>query len=178
MSENDYYQLTELISITNLQYRQLQKRLKIVINQYQEEKDKLFKKSNRWYIHKSIVKEFKRIRKPINYKLFITITTQNSTNTDYWRYIVSEINKRLRTLNNQYRIKYVIECKNQRFHLHFITDCSNRKELRKIFKNIIGLTYLNKVNIDFSEIYDIKKLQEYFKKQNKPVLLPIRSNKN
>ncbi|WP_372950819.1 hypothetical protein [Mariniphaga sp.] len=174
MSKTDYYHLIELPEIVNLKYRQLQKRLKIVIEKYESEKDKLFKKSNRWYIHKSIVeKEFSRNRNlPPNYKLFITITTQIDTNSGYWRVIINEINKKLKEIDNSYRIKYVIESKNHRQHLHFITDCDKRKELKIIFKKIPELIYLNKVNIDITTIYDEKKLQNYFKKQNKPILLP------
>ena len=44
--------------------------------------------------------------------------------------------------------------------------------------NIPELTYLNKINIDFTDIYEIRGLEEYFKKQNKPVLFPIKKNKS
>lgn len=171
MIEEDFYSLIELVPMVNLQYKQLQNRLKVVREKYGIEKDKLYKKSNRWFIHKCLINEFDRKVYYIDYKLFITIAAQNKTNIDYWRFIVKTINKRLKGISNSFRIKYVVESKNQNYHLHFITNCNNRIELRKIFNDIPELTYLNKINVDITNVYEIKGLHNYFRKQNKPVLL-------
>ncbi len=180
MITNEFYTLKELLLKVKkkpaLKYRQIQKRLKIVLKQYENQPDKLFKKSNRWYIHFSLLNEFERDRTSIDYKLFITIAAQNKTDESYWRIIIRQINKNLLRINNSYRIKYVIEnTNNYRHHLHFITDFTDVKAMKEIFKSIPELTYLNKINVDFTLVYDIEPLQEYFKKQNKPVLFPCRA---
>ena len=68
MIENEYYSLKELMTIVNLKYRQIQKRLKVILEKYENVKDKLIKISNRWHIHKSLLDEFKRKRNQIEYK--------------------------------------------------------------------------------------------------------------
>ena len=106
MIENEYYSLKELMTIVNLKYRQIQKRLKVIIEKYGSVKEKLIKISNRWYIHKSLLNEFKRKRNQIEYKLFITITLDYRTIQFYWRHIISLINRRLLKIDKKIRVKY------------------------------------------------------------------------
>ena len=88
--EKDYYNLKELIPIVNIKYRQLKERIKTISEKYKGNKELIYKKSNRWYIHNSIIlNEFKRKRKKIEYKYFITIASKNKFDKDYWRYIMN-----------------------------------------------------------------------------------------
>lgn len=175
MIENKYYSLKELMTIVNLKYRQIQKRLKVIIEKYENVKDKLIKISNRWYIHKSLLNEFKRIRNKIEYKLFISITLDYQTIQFYWRHIISIINRRLLQIDKTIRVKYVIENKYQTFHLHFMTTLDNSKLISKVLNDIDELSFLNKVDVKYVYVWDVKGLTRYFEKQNKPVLFPKRA---
>ena len=92
----EYHTLTDLCPIVNLKYRQLQERVKIVSKKYKDEKSLIFKKSNIWFIHNKIIKEFKRKRNPIDYKLFITINSRNKFEADYWKFFIYQLNKKLK----------------------------------------------------------------------------------
>lgn len=175
MIENEYYTLKELMTIVNLKYRQIQKRLKVIIEKYENVKDKLIKISNRWYIHKSLLNEFDRIRNQIEYKLFITITLDYKTLQYYWRHIISLINRRLMKIDKKIRVKYVIEYKYQTYHLHFMTTLDNKEMISKVLNDIDELSFLNYVDVDYTSVYDVEHLEEYFKKQNRPVLFPKRA---
>ena len=70
--EKIYYNLKELIPVVNLRYRQLKSRVKLIHEKYKDVNEKMiYKKSNKWYIHKSIIQDFNRRRIPIYFKLFI-----------------------------------------------------------------------------------------------------------
>lgn len=172
--EKKFYTLKELSPLVNVKYRQLQKKIKSVSIKYCDRKDLIYKKSNKWNIHTSLIKEFTRKRKPINYKLFITISSQNNLGLSWWKLTIHELNKSLKKVDASSRVKYVIE-KNKKniYHLHFITNFYGIKKLRSIIKNNdITYSYVDmNMNMEIKYIYNIKKLHKYFKKQNKPVLL-------
>ena len=108
--EKDYYNLKELIPIVNLKYRQLKERIKTISEKYISNKELIYKKSNMWHIHNSIIKEFERKRCPINYKYFVTISSKNRFDIDYWKYCVNKnLYKKLKGLDINTRVKYVIE---------------------------------------------------------------------
>ena len=170
----DYYTLKELIPIVRLKYRQLQKRMISISLKYKDNKTLLYKKSNKWNIHKSIVKiEFSRKRKPINYQLFATISSANNYDIKYWRYIIKEqINPIIKSLEPTSRIKYVIELNKQNlYHLHFITTFERKKDLKKILADNLLTSKENDMNTLIKYIWEVKGLHQYFRKQNKPVLL-------
>ena len=170
--EKKYYNLKELVPIVNLQYRQLQQRIKIVNKKYENEKELLYKKSNEWYIHTSLVKEFNRKRKPIDYKLFITIASKNQFGLDYWKFYIKKLNKSLKKIDASTRVKYVIEPnKKDNFHLHFITSFSKLKIIKNLIKKDDITNSTNDMNTKIKYVYDTKGLHKYFRKQNKPVLL-------
>ena len=170
--EKKYYNLKELIPIVNLQYRQLQQRIKIVYKRYENKKELLYKKSNEWYIHASLVKEFKRIRKPIDYKLFITIASRNQFGLDYWKFFINRLNKSLKKIDASTRVKYVIEpTKKDIYHLHFITSFSKLNIIKNLIKKDDITNSTNDMNTKIKYVYDTKGLHKYFRKQNKPVLL-------
>jgi hypothetical protein len=169
----NYYNLKELSPIVNVKYRQLQIIVKKVGKKYENNEKLLFKKSNRWYIHSSIIKEFKRQRNPIDYKLFITIASKNQFDIDYWKYFITKkLNKTLKKIDASTRVKYVIEkTKRNVYHLHFITNFGKIKTLKSIIKKDDITNNSNDMNAQVQYIYDVKGLHKYFRKQNKPVLL-------
>lgn len=168
----EYYSLTELITIAELKYRQLLERVKIVKEKYKDNNKLIFKKYNKWFIHNSIVSEFKRKRKRIDYKLFITIASKNNYKIDYWKYIVFQLNRKLKNFDTSIRVKYVIE-KNKRhiYHLHIITTFSRLKILKRIVNESFLTDDSNDMNTKIKHIYNIRDLHSYFRKQNSPVLL-------
>ncbi len=168
----EYHTLKEISSNENLSYRQIQIRLKKVLENDNIKNGYMFKKSNKWYIHRSLLKEFKRKRKPIDYKLFITIASRNSFDTDYWKFLIHQLNKKLKKIDSTTRVKYVIELTNRKhFHLHFITTFNKKNILKSIIdKNFIS-TSTNDMNRKVLYIYEVKVLHKYFRKQNKPVLM-------
>jgi len=170
--ENKYYTLKELIPIVNLKYRQLQERILIVSEKYKGKNELIYKNNNKWFIHSSLINEFTRIRKPIDYKLFITIASKNKFDLEYWKYYISRLNKTLKKIDITTRIKYVIEkTKNNIYHIHFITSFNKVNALMSIIKKDDITDYTNDMNTKIQEIYKVKGLHEYFRKQNKPVLL-------
>lgn len=171
--EKKYYNLRELTPIVNLKYRQLQEKIKLVSVKYKDRNDLIYKKSNVWYIHNSIIKkEFKRIRKPIDYKLFITIASANNFELDYWKYFIYKLNQTLKKLDSNARIKYVVEKTFRNInHLHFITSFGKLKQLKRIIKRDDLTNSSNDMNTKIKYITDIDGLHDYFKKQNKPILL-------
>ncbi|MBP6871940.1 MAG: hypothetical protein KBC43_08035 [Bacteroidales bacterium] len=170
--EKEYFSLKEVSVFSDLKYRQLVVRVKSV-------KDKLgsseliYKKSNRWYIHHSLIDQyFQRRRKPIGYKLFGTINCKYPYDIDYWKHIVQHLVKILRGIDSTVRIKYVLErTKRNIIHFHFLTTFDDMKKLKRIIKGDILMGPGNGMNAKIKWIYEVKGLHKYFRKQNKPVLL-------
>lgn len=170
--ENKYYTLKELSPIVNLKYRQLQERILLVNEKYKGKNELIYKNNNKWFIHSSLISEFTRIRKPIDYKLFITIASKNNFDLEYWKYYISRLNKTLKKIDTSTRIKYVIEkTKNNIYHIHFITSFNKVKTLMNLIKKDDFSNNSNDMNTNIQNIYEVKGLHEYFRKQNKPVLL-------
>ena len=167
-----HYNLKELSPIVNLKYRQLQERIKVVSKRYEGRKELISKKSNIWYIHTSIIKDFKRKRNPIEYKLFITIASKNQFDKDYWKFFVIKLNKSLKNIDASTRVKYVIEqTKRDVFHLHILTSFGKIKTLKNLIKRDDITNSTNDMNTNIKYIYNQNRLHQYFRKQNKPVLL-------
>lgn len=170
--EKKFYQLKELVTIVNLTYRQLLERIKIVYKEYDDRKDLINKKSNKWQIHFSLIEKFERIREPIDFKYFITIVPKNQIEIKYWKIVICDINKQLKKIDKTSRIKYVVEkTKNGIRHLHFMTSFSDYKKIRNLIKENDLINTSNEMNSKVQNIYKVKELHSYFRKQNKPVLL-------
>jgi len=171
--ENKYYSLKEISPLVNLKYRQLKTRITIISKKYENRKDLIYKKCNRWFIHFSILKEFKRQRNPIDYKLFITIASKNQFDIDYWKYFINQrLNKTLKKIDASTRVKYVIERhKSGIYHLHFMTNFAKETTLRKLLREDYITDITNDMNINIKDVNDVKTLHKYFRKQNRPVLL-------
>ena len=167
--EKEFYTLKELKSFTELHYRALQNRIKVVSNKYQNRTELIYKYKNKWFIHNSLISEFKKDKLPIEYKLFITIASGDKLDKAYWKYILFRINSNLKQLDTSTRTKYVIELtRNNIYHLHFITTYNNIKILNKILKDDF-LT--SNMNIHTQEITKLDNLHKYIRKENKPILL-------
>lgn len=166
-----FYTLKELSPIVNMKYRQLQERIKIVKTKYKDRCDLLYKKSNIWFIHQSLIKEFARKRKPIDYKLFVTIASSNHFDMGYWKYIIFRLNERMKNIDTSTRTKYVIELKNNFYHLHFITTFGKYKQLQSMIKKDFFTNNSNDMNSLIKYVTKVNGLHEYFRKQYKPVLL-------
>jgi len=173
MKKQDYYSLKEIESITELKYRQLQNRILTIQEKYKNNVEKIYKLKGRWYIHNSIVNEFKRKRQvSINYKRFTTISSKNDFEINYWRIIIKDIDKQIyKNLDEYNRTRYVIELnENGIYHLHFLTTFNDKKLLNKLIKKNIYIKD-NDMNILIENIYDVVGLHKYFRKQNKPTLI-------
>jgi hypothetical protein len=172
--EKEYFCLKELFSLelVDLKYRQLQNRIKVISKKYEDRKDLIYKKSNRWYIHNSIIiKEFKK-KKKIDYKLYGTISSSNKFEINYWKYCIFELNKKLKKVEPLSRLKYVIETNRRNiYHLHFITSFNSINKLKQIIREDYYFDKTNDMNILIKYIWEVEGLEEYFKKENKPVLL-------
>lgn len=168
--EKEFYNLKELSPLVNIKYRQLQEKIKIISKKYPE--NLIYKKLNKWYIHYSIVKYFRRERNLIDYKLFITIASKNHFELEYWKFFIYQLNKTLKKIDASARIKYVIEKTNSNiYHLHFMTSFSNLKALKSIIKNDDITNNSNDMNTKIVNVFEVNGLHKYFRKQNKPVLL-------
>ena len=168
----EYYTLKEISSNVKLSYRQIQIRLKEVIEKQKDKKGYLLKKSNRWYIHHTLIQEFKRKRKPLDYKLFVTIASRNKFEEEYWKFFILQLNKKLKKIDSSTRVKYVIETTNKNnFHLHFITTFNKIRKLKKMIDEDDISNSTNDMNTKIKKVVEIKGLHRYFRKQNKPVLL-------
>jgi len=170
--EKEFYNLKEIENIIDLKYRQIQIRFKIIKKKFAGRNDLIVKKSNVWKIHSSLLKEFDRKRKSIDYVLFATISSKNNYSLASWKFIIIELNKTLKNTDNNTRIKYVIE-KNSHgiLHLHFMTTFRKSRELKNIIASNIFTGKNNEMNTNVKFIYEVKGLNNYFKKQQKPVLL-------
>ena len=170
--ENKYYNLKQLKPIVNLNYRELLKRVKVVSNKYNNQKHLIYKKSNEWNIHSSLIElEFSRKRRKIEYKLFTTINSKNSFDKEYWQFIIHRLYNKLKCIDNSVRVRYVIELKDKSYHLHFKTTFDNSNILRNTIKNDELTDKTNDMNIYTISVYYLKGLYKYFRKQYKPILL-------
>lgn len=168
----EYYTLKDLVYETGLKYRQLQNRIITIKRKYEDDRKLLYKRSNKWYIHYSIIKEFERKKFKIEYKTFITICSACSYEKQYWSFLIKDIYKNIKLMDGTTRLKYVIEkTKNGINHLHFITTFSNLTELKQIMKDNFLLSKTNDMNIDIQEIYSTNGLHKYLRKTNRPNLL-------
>ena len=172
MIKKDYYSLKEIEKLTQLKYRQLQNRILTIKEKYKNNVEKIYKLKNRWYIHNSIVNEFERKKISINYKQFITISSKNDYEIDYWRVVIKDIyNQIYNNLDKYNRLKYVIELnENGLYHLHFLTTFNDKKLLNKLIRENIYIKD-NDMNILIENVYDVEGLHRYFRKQNKPTLI-------
>jgi hypothetical protein len=113
----EYYTLKEICSNVKLSHRQIQIRLKEVVAKQKNKNNYLVKKSNKWYIHHTLLNDFKRKRKPLDYNLFITIASRNKFDEEYWKFFIHQLNKKLKNIEPSTRVKYVIETTNKNtFH--------------------------------------------------------------
>ena len=171
MNGKEFYGLKELTTITKLHYRQLQERVKIVSKKYEGRIELIYKKSNKWYIHKSIVSEFDN-KRFIDYKLFITIASKNSYDLNCWKKIMNDLNNELKKIDASTRIKYVIENnKSGVLHLHFITSFKDTKKLQKVISTNYMTSFSNQMNSKIIPITNLTNLNEYLKKQSKQVII-------
>jgi len=174
MKIKEYYQLKELsqISTSILKYRQLQKRIKTISEKYVNRKELLYKKSNRWYIHNSIVTEFVKSKNLINYKLFITISSKNRYDFDCWKRIMYDLNKEIKKIDASTRVKFVIETtKLGILHLHFITTFDKINKLKKIISMNEMTNKSNEMDTYIEKIDNLKQLHKYLHKENRPILI-------
>jgi len=170
-NETNYYTLKQIEKLTDLKYRQIQNRLKILLKEGNND-ELIFKKNNKWFIHKSMIDTFKKFYYNIQFNLFITISSRNDLSINYWKYIALSINKDIMNKLDKYsRTKYVIE-RTVRNHLHIKVGFANKTLLRKVLAQNDFLI-ANDMNILVIDVYDVKGLQDYFKKQNKPVLIKL-----
>lgn len=170
--EKEFFNLIEISEVVNLKYRQIQNRFKPIKAKYENRKELIFKSKNVWFIHNSILSEFKRERAPLDYKLFTTISSKNRFENEYWKFLVKDLNKKLKLIEPNCRTKYVIESTKRKIpHLHFITTFSQQKLLRKLINENIITNKSNQMNQNIQEIFDVKRLHSYLKKQNNPILL-------
>lgn len=167
-----YYNLIELIPLVKLKRRQLQVRVKIVFNKYENNEKLIFKKSNRWYIHESLINEFTRKRSPIDYKYSVTITSNLAFDNKYWHHIIKSLRNEIKAVEPKSRIKYVIEKnKSKIYHIHFMTTFESHSILKKILHNNFYTSWHNNMFIDIKKIWDVAGLHKYYRKSNKPVLM-------
>lgn len=171
-NEKTYYTLKQLEPLVKLTYHHLVLRMNDVKLKYKQDKELLYKKSNIWYIHKSILNNFIPLRNKIDYRFFITIASKNQLQMKFWKVCICDLNKKLKLIESTTRIKYVVETtSNNNYHIHFITSFSNITTLNKLLKNNDNTNFFAYMNIDIRSIYEVKGLHKYFRKQNKPVLL-------
>jgi len=169
--EKEYYNLNEISSIVNLTYRHLHNRFKKVQEKYKNNKELIFKKSNRWNINKSIVNELKRKRNPIEYKLFTTIGSEFDFEYEYWKIVIKKLNDEIiNKLDKYVRIKYVIETTERGlYHLHFMITFNDEVKLNELINNNIYIND-NGMNILTKFVWEVDGLHRYFRKENRPVL--------
>jgi len=166
----EYYNLKEITSFVDIKYRQLKIRVNEVSRKY--DRNLIHKKNNQWYIHRSIVKEFSRKRRKIDYKYFITITPEGKYPFNFLRTFVNHIISQVRQEDSPETIKYVLETKNDRNHIHIMTTYNNQPKFRKMLKgHSLSET---KLNLHFKKLYfqyEINHKHEYMRKQNRPILV-------
>lgn len=175
----DYYNLKELIQLTNLKYSQLKRRMKIIKVKYEKSGLIIFS-GGRYFIHKSIIPKFKRERKIIDYKLFVTISPEGSYNKLYLREFVNYIYSLILEKNPLERLRWVPETSsNGYYHIHILTTYTGQRNIREIIKtHHLGVTNLD---LNFKKIkdeIDLKNKLNYIRKENRSELLkPLKSKK-
>ena len=171
-NNKEFYNLKELTPIVNLQYKQLKNRVQEINKKYDDSK-LIFKKQNKWFIHKTIIKEFSRKRKLIDFNFFITISPEGFYPFSYLLKLVKHINKLIRKESPLERLKFVFERKGKRNHIHILTTFNKKQRIRQIInEHIISETTLN---IHYERLYTRYRIdyleKTYMKKENKPILL-------
>ncbi len=171
----EYYNLKELQEICGLKYRQLVNRVKEVQNKYHENDSRIFKKSNQWVIHKSLIKQFNRKRKPnVKYNFMITISPSPNNHYDHdgWRFIVLQLHKKFKVINPESVTRYSIE-KTENFmnHVHILTTLNNKTILNKILDKDYYTKNGNIMSIDIEPVWDQKGAVDYIQKFVKSKIL-------
>ena len=170
-TNKEYYTLKELIPLVNLQYTQLKIRIRTIKTKYKGS-ELLYKKSNRFFIHKSIIHEFRRKRKPIKYKSFITITPEGDYSRKFLRGFVRYIYGQMKEESPLERMKWVEETTRRGLlHIHILTTFNRQSQIRSyIRKHPLGHTNLNMNFVRITDDIHLRNAHKYMRKQNKPEL--------
>ena len=171
----EYYNLKELQKICELKYRQLINRVKDVQNKYKENDPRIFKKSNQWFIHKSLIKQFNRKRKPnVKYIYMITISPSpiNNYDKEAWHSILKQLHKKFKGIESESVTRYSIE-KTENFtnHVHFLSTVNNRTTIRNILDNDYFTKKGNETSIVIESVWDQKGVIKYIEKYGKSKIL-------
>lgn len=125
---NIFYTLPQLESkhLTDLKYRNLKYRFnKLLHNNKIEIGEYVYKSSNKWYIHYSLVDLFQPIRKhsthtKINYVCEVSINLSDRYDIEGYKYLGDSVVKELHPFITKYCIEQGVWHKNN-FHIHFET---------------------------------------------------------
>lgn len=174
---NIYYSLQaiEAKNLSNLKYRMLTYRLKLLLSTNQIEiGNTLYKKSGRWYIHYSIIDKFQASRvhdktkeRANKYKNEITINLQGSYDIEFYTFLATTIKKELINSKTIYSIEKSPTTDN-RYHLHIGTTADSYRitqALQKIEK-ATGLEILSYRNTNIAPIRNLTQFVNYITKAN------------
>lgn len=178
INEKEYYNLKELLSVTELKYRQLLNRVKEVYEKHGSNKELIYRKSNIWFIHHTLVSEFKRKRKLILYKFWLVISPSpdNNYNMPAWYNTAKRLHNKFKAQYPSAVTRYTIE-QRQDFvnHLNFLTTLTNINKIRSIVRHdIVTNDSENKMNLHVKPIYNIESQQtiiKYIEKDMRSVIL-------
>ncbi|AOW09911.1 hypothetical protein [Flavobacterium gilvum] len=174
---NIYYtlQALETKNLTELKYRQLKNRIKELINTNNKHIGTLiYKKSNVWFIHYSVVDLFaaKRVHdktKPraINYKNEITINLEYNYNVAFYQFLGTTIAKILKGSHTIFSVEPSPKISNT-YHLHMGTTAPHHIIIKRIkeIESKTNITILNNPNTNVSKIRNLTQFVNYIAKQN------------
>jgi hypothetical protein len=167
--KDKYYQLNQLMSITGLSQRMLKYRMLKVKDKYKDFKELLFRKSNKWQIHHSIINEFMPLRKKVislsnstDWICFVTWNTIENYQIDYHVQLLKLIKEKL-PLGT--KIKYVIE-KDKRGvnHVHFLTNATINETIKCVNQVLYQFFNWYEIMTKVTEINDLDSVQNYLAK--------------
>lgn len=174
---NIYYSLIsiEKNNLTQLKYRQIKNRLKLLLTT-----DKIivgnlcYKKGARWFIHYSLVDLFQAERihdkskvRAIKYKTEITINLDSNYDTKFYTYLGEKIKQVLKHSKTIYAIETSPTNEN-RYHLHLGTTAQQYRILQKLkeIEVATGLIIIENKNTNIAPIRNLTRFVNYIAKQN------------
>jgi hypothetical protein len=167
--KDKYYQLNQLMNITGLSERMLKYRMLKVKDKYKNFKELLFRKSNKWQIHHSILNEFMPIRKKViqpsksvDWVCFVTWNTIDNYDMDYHVELLKLIKEKLPSGS---KIKFVIE-KDKRDvnHVHFLTNATVNETIKCVNQVLNQFFNWYEIMTKVTEINSLDSVQNYLAK--------------
>lgn len=184
---NIYYtlQAIETNNLSNLKYRMLKNRLKLLLSTKAIEiGNTIFKQSNKWFIHYSIIDQFQAIRvhskskvRADKYKNEITINLPSNYDEKFYHFLAYKIKQQLQPSKMIYSIETSPKT-DSKYHLHIGTTAPLHRITQKLkeIERLTQLPILANANTMIAPIRNLTQFVNYIAKANQNLVTELKEN--